>query len=267
MASALTIVPHLCALQELNGILTRGRRNLLLDLNAKTLTLGMRALIVEDEQPMLTTLRITLSAAGYDVVCAASGRGALDAIRDQAPDVVILDLGLPDMDGKEVLRQARVFTSVPILVLSARTDEQEKIAALDLGANAYVEKPFSAAELLVRMRTALRDARHYNYVEAEGLVLDMRMRWVKKNGEFVKLTRSQYDLLVCLARAGGEPRSRREILRAIWGEARENTSRTCACSSASSASSSRSDPASPRIILSEPGFGYRFGVKPEAVFG
>jgi len=227
----------------------------------------MRALIVEDEQPMLTTLRITLSAAGYDVVCAASGRGALDAIRDQAPDVVILDLGLPDMDGKEVLRQARVFTSVPILVLSARTDEQEKIAALDLGANAYVEKPFSAAELLVRMRTALRDARHYTYVEAKGLVLDMRMRWVKKNGEFVKLTRSQYDLLVCLARAGGEPRSRREILRAIWGEARENDVEDLRVLVRQLRVKLEDDPASPRIILSEPGFGYRFGVKPEPSFG
>jgi two-component system KDP operon response regulator KdpE len=227
----------------------------------------MRTLIVEDEQPMLTTLRITLSAAGYDVVCAASGREALDAIRDQTPDVVILDLGLPDMDGKEVLRQARVFTSVPILVLSARVEENEKIAALDLGANAYLEKPFSAAELLVRMRAALRDARHYNYVEAKGLVLDMRTRWVKKNGAFLKLTRSQYDLLVCLARARGEARSRREILRAIWGEARENDVEDLRVLVRALRMKIEDDVAAPRIILSEPGFGYRFGVTPQAPSG
>jgi two-component system, OmpR family, KDP operon response regulator KdpE len=227
----------------------------------------MRALIVEDEQPMLTSLRITLSAAGYDVICAASGNDALDAIRDQAPDVVILDLGLPDMDGKEVLRQARVFSFVPILVLSARVEEGEKIAALDLGANAYIEKPFNTGELLVRMRAALRDARHYNYVEAKDLVLDMRMRWVKKNGAFVKLTRSQYDLLVFLARAGGEPKSRREILRAVWGEARENDIEGLRVLVRQLRVKIEDDPAAPRLILSEPGFGYRFGVKPEPSFG
>jgi len=228
---------------------------------------NMRVVIVEDEPPMLTSLRITLNAAGYDVICAASGQEALDAIRDQAPDVVLLDLGLPDMDGKEVLRQARVFTCVPILVLSARLEEKEKIAALDLGANAYVEKPFNTGELLVRMRAALRDTRHYNYVEAKGLVLDMRMRWVKKNGEFVKLTRAQYDLLVFLARAGGEPRSLPEILRAVWGEARKKDAEDLRVLVRQLRVRIEDDAASPRIILSEPGYGYRFGVKPEAPCG
>ena len=227
----------------------------------------MRALIIEDEPPTLTTLRITLSAAGYEVICAASGREAIDAIRDQVPDIVLLDLGLPDMDGKEVLRQARVFTTVPILVLSARVEEGEKISALDLGANAYIEKPFNTGELLVRMRTALRDARHYNFVEAKGLVLDMRTRWVKKNAEFLKLTRSQYDLLVCLARAGGEPRSRREILRAIWGEARENDVEDLRVLVHQLRIKIEDDAASPQIILSEPGYGYRFGVSPQALSG
>ncbi|MFY9657752.1 MAG: response regulator transcription factor [Methylocystis sp.] len=223
----------------------------------------MRALIVDDELPMLTSLRIALSAAGYEVVCAASGREAMDAIRNHSPDIVILDLGLPDMDGKEVLQQARVFTSVPFLVLSARVEEGEKISSLDLGANAYVEKPFNTGELLARMRVALRDARHYNYVETKGLVLDMRMRWVKKNGEFLKLTRSQYDLLVCLARAGGEPRSHRDILREIWGAARENDVEDLRMLVRQLRLNIEDEPAFPRLVLSEPGFGYRFGVKPE----
>src|SRR5271165_3904922 len=226
----------------------------------------MRALIVEDEPPTLTTLRITLSAVGYEVICASSGREAIDAIRDQVPDIALLDLGLPDMDGKEVLRQARVFTSVPILVLSARVEEGEKISALDLGANAYIEKPFNVGELLVRMRAALRDARHYNYVEAKGLVLDMRMRWVKKNGEFVKLTRSQYDLLAFLARAGGEPRSHYELLRAVWGQAREKDVKDLRTLVRQLRIKIEDDAASPRLILSEPGYGYRFGVTPEPSF-
>jgi len=228
---------------------------------------NMRAPIVEDEPPTLTTLRITLSAVGYEVICAASGREAIDAIRDQVPDIVLLDLGLPDMDGKAVLRQARVFTTVPILVLSARVEEGEKISALDLGANAYIEKPFNTGELLVRMRAALRDARHYNFVEAKGLVLDMRTRWVKKNGEFLKLTRCQYDLLVFLARAGGEPRTHREILHAIWGEALQKDVEDLRLLVRQLRIKIENDAASPRIILSEPGYGYRFGVSPQAPSG
>jgi len=222
----------------------------------------MRVLVVEDEPPMANALRIALQAASYEAQVAESGRQALDALRECSPDIVILDLGLPDMDGKEVLRQARVFSSVPILVLSARIDENEKIAALDLGANAYLEKPVAIGELLVRMRAALRDARHYNYIEAKGLVLDMRMRWVKKNGEFLKLTRAQYDLLVFLARAGGEPCGHEEILRGIWGEACEKDKDDLRTLVRQLRIKVEDDPATPRIILSEPGFGYRFGMKP-----
>ena len=167
-----------------------------------------RILVVDDEPAILRFLRPALEASGYDVLHAETGREALRMAANSAPDVIILDLGLPDMDGKDVLAQARSFTSAPIIILSARDRETEKIAALDLGADDYVEKPFAIGELLARLRAALRHARGAStlktHVEVDGLVIDMDKRLVTRDGVPIKLTPREYDLLCALAitRAG-----------------------------------------------------------------
>src|SRR5277367_998806 len=150
---------------------------------------GARILVVDDEPQILRFLRPALEASGYEVQHAGTGREALRMAANSAPDLIILDLGLPDMDGKDVLAEARKFTSAPILILSARDREAEKIAALDLGADDYVEKPFAIGELLARLRTALRHRgggeTQPTRVEVEGLVVDMDKRRVTRNGAAV----------------------------------------------------------------------------------
>ena len=152
----------------------------------------IRILIVDDEPQILRFLRPALEASGYDVLHAETGREALRLTANAAPDVIVLDLGLPDMDGKDVLAQARQFTKNPILILSARDRETEKIAALDLGADDYIEKPFAIGEFLARLRAALRHVKGASAVktrvEADGLVIDMDKRLVTRDGAAVKLT-------------------------------------------------------------------------------
>jgi two-component system KDP operon response regulator KdpE len=175
---------------------------------------SLRVLVVDDEPQIVRFLRPALEASGYEVLHAGAGREALRLIANSAPDIIVLDLGLPDMDGKEVLVEARKFTSAPILVLSARDREAEKIAALDLGADDYVEKPFAIGELLARLRTALRhrgggEAQPTN-IEVEGLFIDMDKRRVTKNGKLLKLTPK--DLLCVLARHAGRVVTHGQIL-------------------------------------------------------
>jgi len=180
-----------------------------------------RVLVVDDEPQIQRFLGPALGAAGYDVMQAATGGEALRLIATKAPDVVVLDLGLPDMDGKDVLRDARNFCSAPIVVLSARDREAEKIAALDLGADDYVEKPFAIGELLARLRAALRHragaASKAERVEIEGLVVDFVKRRVTKNGAPVKLTPREYEVLSALARHAGRVVTHGQILTAVWG--------------------------------------------------
>src|SRR5579862_6654424 len=158
--------------------------------------MALRVLVVDDEPQIQRFLGPALNAAGYDVLQATTGREALRIIATAAPDVVVLDLGLPDMDGKETLRDARSYYSAPIIVLSARDREAEKIAALDLGADDYVEKPFAIGELLARLRAALRHraggAAQAMQVSVDGLAIDFAKRRVTKNGASVKLTPREY---------------------------------------------------------------------------
>jgi two-component system KDP operon response regulator KdpE len=219
-------------------------------------------LVVDDEPQIQRVLRPSLTASGYEVREAATGREALSAISDQSPDLIILDLGLPDMDGKEVLRKLRILTRTPVIVLSARDRESEKIAALDLGADDYVEKPFAMGELLARMRTALRHSQNAaldsECVVADGLVVNVTKRIVTRNGAPAKLTPKEFDLLAFLARHAGRPLTHREILKAVWGPAHQNDSQYLRVFIGQLRAKIEDNAAAPRIIVTEPGVGYRF---------
>jgi two-component system, OmpR family, KDP operon response regulator KdpE len=224
---------------------------------------GQRVLVVDDEPQIQRFLAPALAAAGYDVIKAASGREALRLIATYAPDVVVLDLGLPDMDGKDVLRDARSFYAAPILVLSARDREAEKIVALDLGADDYVEKPFAIGELLARLRAALRrragNAAEAGKVEVDGLTVDLEKRRVTKNGASVKLTPREYDVLSVLARHAGRVVTHGRLLTTVWGPAHKDDTQYLRVFIGQLRAKIENDPAAPRIIKTESGVGYRFG--------
>lgn len=182
-----------------------------------------RVLVVDDEPQILRFLKPSLGAAGYDVITAASGSDALKAAATQAPDVILLDLGLPDMDGKEVIKQLRTWSQVPIVILSARDREAEKIAAFDLGADDYINKPFGMGELLARLRVALRHTAQrtadVSNLSVGSLVIDLTAHTVTVSGKPVKLTPKEFDLLAILARNVDRVMTHRQILTAVWGPA------------------------------------------------
>lgn len=221
-----------------------------------------RILVVDDEPQIQRFLRPALTAAGYEVIEAMTGAAALKAAATAAPDIIILDLGLPDMDGKDVVAQLRGWSAVPIIILSARDRESEKIAALDLGADDYIEKPFGIGELTARIRTALR---HRMRVEAEtgqvsvdGLEIDTLRRLVRRDGEPVKLTPKEYDLLVLLSRHSGRVVTHRTLLTAVWGPAHGDDLHYLRVFIGQLRQKIERDPAKPAILRTEPGVGYRF---------
>jgi two-component system, OmpR family, KDP operon response regulator KdpE len=221
-----------------------------------------RVLVVDDEPQIQRVLRPALAACGYEVLEATTGRDALRMIAASAPDVAVLDLGLPDMDGKDVLCEARAFSKIPIIVLSARDREAEKIAALDSGADDYVEKPFGIGELLARMRAALRHAAKYGHeptqIQSGGLCVDFVKRSVTKKGVTVKLSPKEYELLTILGRHAGRLLTHRQILTAVWGPAHWNDIQYLRVFIGQLRAKIEDDPSAPRIILTEPGAGYRF---------
>ena len=223
---------------------------------------GVRVLIVDDEPQIQRVLRPALTACGYEVLEATTGRDALRMIAVSAPDIAVVDLGLPDMDGKEVLREARAFSKIPIIVLSARDREAEKIVALDSGADDYVEKPFGIGELMARLRAALRHAAQDGYeptrIESGGLCIDFAKHSVTKSGVTVKLTPKEYDLLTTLARHAGRLVTHRQILTAVWGPAHQNDMQYLRVFIGQLRAKIENDPSAPRLILTEPGAGYRF---------
>lgn len=223
---------------------------------------AIRILVVDDEPEILRCLRPALNACGYDVLSAATGREALYAMASRAPDVVLLDLGLPDMDGKEVITQAGAFSKTPIIVLSARDREAEKIMALDAGAVDYVEKPFAIGELMARLRAALRHAARESEkverIERGALSIDLSKRLVTKQGAPVKLTPKEYELLAILARGGGRLLTHRQLLTAVWGPAHRDDSQYLRVFIGQLRAKIEEDPANPRLILTELGAGYRF---------
>jgi len=182
-----------------------------------------RILVVDDEPQILRFLKPSLTAAGYDVVSAANGKEALKSVATTSPDVILLDLGLPDMDGKDVIRELRGWSPIPIVVLSARDREGEKIAALDLGADDYVNKPFGIGELTARLRVALRRTQQGPsepaLIEVGDLRIDIPAHRVTRNGETIRLTPKEFELLALLARNAGRVLTHRQILTAVWGPA------------------------------------------------
>jgi two-component system, OmpR family, KDP operon response regulator KdpE len=224
---------------------------------------GLNILVVDDEPQIVRFLRPALTASGYNVLHAATGREALRLIATHSPDLVVLDLGLPDMEGKDVLREARRFYLAPILVLSALDREAEKIEALDLGADDYVEKPFAIGELLARLRTALRHrhggAVETRRVEAGGLSIDLEKRRVAIDGAPVKLTPREYDLLSVLARHAGRVLTHGQILTSVWGPAHKEDTQYMRVFIGQLRAKLETDPASPKLIRTESGIGYRFG--------
>ncbi len=223
---------------------------------------NIRVLVIDDEPQIHRVLRPALQACGYDVLEASTGREALKVIAASAPDAVILDLGLPDIDGKEVLTQARTFSKTPILILSARDREVDKIAALDAGADDYVEKPFGIGELLARLRAALRHASHgegqETKIETAGICVDLSQHVVTKNGETVRLTPKEYDLLTTLARHAGKLLTHRQILTAVWGPAHREDVQYLRVFIGQLRAKIEDDASAPRILVTEPGVGYRF---------
>ncbi|WP_374628734.1 response regulator [Pannonibacter indicus] len=222
---------------------------------------GARILVVDDEPQIQRFLKPALTAAGYDVVEAATGGEALKAVATAAPDLVILDLGLPDMDGKDVIASLRGWSSLPILILSARDRESEKIAALDLGADDYIEKPFGIGELTARIRTALRHRGQAEAVpqvlETDGLVIDTIRRIVSRDGSEIRLTPKEYDLLALLSRHAGRVVTHRILLTSVWGPAHGDDLQYLRIFIGQLRQKIERDPASPAILRTEPGVGYR----------
>jgi two-component system KDP operon response regulator KdpE len=226
---------------------------------------GARILVVDDEPQILRFLKPSLTAAGYDVIVATTGKDALKAAATQSPDVILLDLGLPDMDGKEVISDIRNWSKTPILVLSARDREAEKIAAFDLGADDYVNKPFGIGELTARLRTALRhaaqQASEQTYLKSGALEVDVLAHKVTLNGAPVKLTPKEFELLAILVRNAGRLLTHRQILTAVWGAAHTEDLQYLRVFIGQLRQKLKASANAPELILTEPGIGYRLSVE------
>lgn len=221
-----------------------------------------RILVIDDEPQIHRFLSPALDAAGYEPVRADTAAEGLKEIARKAPDAVVLDLGLPDLDGKEALAKARAFYDGPIIILSARDRETEKIDALDLGADDYVEKPFGVGELLARLRVAmrhrLRDQGAEPIVSSGDLVIDLVKRLVTRAGQPIRLSPREYDLLAQLVRGGGKVMTHRQLLTAVWGPAHEHDVQYLRVFVGQLRQKIEPDPAQPQLILTEPGVGYRW---------
>lgn len=220
-----------------------------------------RILVIDDENAIRRFLNIALSSGGFDVIEAGRGRLGIELAATTAPDAVVLDLGLPDMDGKDVIAAIREWSRVPILILSVRDAESEKIAALDLGADDFVTKPFATGELLARLRALLRNrldrAAEPIEIALGGLVLNLAKRSLAVDGREVKLTRKEFDVIALLARHAGRLVGHRQLLSSIWGPAHLADTHYLRIAIGHLRDKMGDDAANPRFILTEPGVGYR----------
>ncbi|MEP7240006.1 MAG: response regulator [Devosia sp.] len=222
---------------------------------------GVRILVVEDEAPIRRFLRIVIEGAGFDMLEAERGRAGIERAATEAPDLVILDLGLPDIDGRAVIAAIREWSQVPILILSVRDAETEKIAALDTGADDYVTKPFATGELLARIRSLLRSRKP---AEAEkslltfgDLVIDLAGHSVTRAGRDARLTRKEFEVLALLARHAGRLVTHKQLLTAVWGPAHTEDAHYLRIAVGHIRAKLADDAADPKVILTEPGVGYR----------
>ena len=219
--------------------------------------------LIEDEPQIRRFLRATLSGQGYRLFEAATGADGLVEVGSRQPDVIIIDLGLPDMDGVDVIRRLREWTAVPIIVLSARGQERDKVTALDAGADDYVSKPFGASELVARIRVALRHAAGASHEADEAafkvgeLQVDRLRRHVSLGGTEVRLTPTEYKLLTTLIRHAGKVVTHQQLLRAVWGPAHTDQAHYVRIYMAHLRHKLEAEPARPRYLLTEPGVGYR----------
>jgi two-component system KDP operon response regulator KdpE len=222
--------------------------------------------LIEDEPQIRRFLRATLTGQGYRLFEVATGADALVEVAQRQPDVVILDLGLPDIDGLEVIRRLREWSAVPIIVLSARGQERDKVAALDAGADDYVSKPFSAGELLARLRVALRHSAGAAHEDSAAfkvgdLQVDLLRRHVSVGETEVKLTPIEYKLLTTLVRHAGKVVTHQQLLREVWGPSHQDQAHYVRVYMAHLRHKLETEPARPRYLLTEPGVGYRLAAE------
>jgi two-component system, OmpR family, KDP operon response regulator KdpE len=229
-------------------------------------------LVVDDEEQIRRTLAINLQARGYDVSLAPDGVTALTLAARARPDVVILDLGLPDVDGLEVLHGIRGWSSVPIVVLSAREDETDKVAALDAGADDYVSKPFGIDELLARLRAAIRRSSASSdaedaLIETPDFTVDLGTKTVTRDGESVHLTRTQWRIVEVLSRNAGRLITHPQLLREVWGPEYETETNYARVFMAQIRQKLEPEPTQPRYFITETGMGFRFVVPSSTTSG
>jgi two-component system, OmpR family, KDP operon response regulator KdpE len=221
---------------------------------------GLRVLVVDDERSIRRLLTTSLSAHGITVYEAVDGKAALSSVAEYRPDVVLLDLGLPDMDGVAVTRQLREWTSTPIIILSVREQEADKVAALDAGADDYMTKPFGIAELLARIRVSMRhtltDERE-PVIHLGSLTLDFPQRKIQADELEIQLTPTEYDLLRTLVQSAGRVMTHHQLLRTVWGSGYENETHLLRVNISNLRRKIETDPAQPHYILTESGVGYR----------
>ena len=220
-----------------------------------------RILVIEDETPIRRFLKIAIESAGFTMIEADRGRIGIERAATEAPDLVLLDLGLPDMDGKSVIGAIREWSQVPILVLSVRDAETEKIAALDAGADDYVTKPFATGELLARLRALLRSrkapAAERPVLSLGALSIDLAAHTVTVDGTEAKLTRKEFEVLALLARHAGRLVTHKQLLTTVWGPAHLEDSHYLRIAVGHIRDKIGDDAADPKFIVTEPGVGYR----------
>lgn len=224
-----------------------------------------RVLIIDDEAPIRKFLRVSLTAHDFEVSEAATGREGISHTARYKPDLVLVDLGLPDMDGKQVIRELREWTQVPIIVLSVREQEQEKIAALDAGADDYVTKPFGIGELMARIRVSLRralTAENEPILTCGELAIDLNLRRATKRGQDLKLTPNEYEILKTLMKHAGRVLTHKQILQAVWGNEPGVETHYIRVYMSQLRRKIEDDTSRPRYIATESGVGYRMMDRP-----
>ena len=219
-----------------------------------------RILIIEDESQIRKLLKVSLSAHGYDLEEAVNGKDGVNRAATFKPDLLIIDLGLPDIDGKEVVKQIREWSETPIIILTARDQEQEKIEALDSGADDYITKPFGVGELLARMRVCLRHAataEQQPILACGSLVVDFQQRRVTVEGHEVKLTPTEYEIIKMMMQHAGKVITHKQLLKAVWGNAYQQDTHYIRVYIGQLRRKIEQNPTQPRYIITESGIGYR----------